>query len=146
MARLLGLLMGGAQGKSIDVATTALAEDGDDVLAEHFPDPLSGRAREICAGELAGVRDDDGVGSVLEEDGEGFAGPGAVSHEDVDPRNGRTLAVDPHEDVPVAGIDEAPVEADLDPGPAGAQGDRLGPLPGPRDDCDDGVEGAVVPL
>ena len=145
MARFLGLLMSGAQGKAVDVATTTLAKDGDDLLAKDFPDSFSGGPREVRTGELAGVRNNYRVGGMFKENGEGFAGPGAVSDKDVDPRNGRTLAVDSHENVSVVGIDEAPVESDLDSRPASPEGDRFGFFPGLRHNCDDCIKGPVVP-
>ena len=145
MSRFLGFLMSGTQGKAVDIAAATLAKDGDDLLAEDFPDSFSGGPGEVRTGELAGVRNNYRVGGMFKENGEGFTGPGAVSDKDVDPRNGRTLAVDPHEDVSVVGIYEAPVEADLDARPASPKGDWFRLFPGLRHNCDDGIKGLVVP-
>ena len=145
LAGLVGLGMGRSEGETVDIAATALTEDGDDVIAENFADPFRRRSRKVCAGQVAGVRNDDRMSCVLEKHGDGFPCSSAVCHQNVDPWNDRALAVDTHEDMTVLPVSDPSVEADLHVSSSGSQGNPLSPFPGRGDDRDNGIVGRVVP-
>lgn len=141
----LGFLMSGSQGKAVDVSPAALPEHGNDFVAKRLPDPFSSGPRKVCAGEFAGVRNNDWVGGMFKEDGEGFPCSGAVRDEDVDPWNGRTIPVDAHEDMTIVGFDQTPVETDLHIRPSSPETNRFSLSPGPGYHLDDAIKGAIVP-
>jgi len=137
--------MSGAEGEAIDVSTTALTEDGNDIAAENVPNPFSRGSREIGAGELTGVGNDHWVSGMLKKYGERFAGLETVRHEDVNPWNGRPHAVDSHEDMTVSGVGETSVKAYLNLRASGPKGDWFGFFLSFRYHRDDGVKGAIIP-
>ena len=98
-------LMGGAEGEAVDVSSAALTEDGDDVIAENFPDSFSSGSWEVSAGKLTGVGGDHRMSGVLKKHGDSSAGPKAVRYQNVDPWNGWPLPVDAHEDMAISSVD-----------------------------------------